>query len=64
MSARKSRTRTAVVAVELEKANAVNAVAWTARPDSGRTNGLATLVLCNVAQPKLLWHRISPFSKA
>eukprot|EP00965_Chrysotila_dentata_P085648 2825480-Pleurochrysis_carterae.AAC.1 len=48
MSAGKSRTRTAVVAAELEEANAVNAVARTARLDSRRANGLATLVLCNV----------------
>eukprot|EP00965_Chrysotila_dentata_P156676 5176516-Pleurochrysis_carterae.AAC.1 len=49
MSARKSRTRAAVVAAELEEANAIDAVAWPARLDSRRTNGLATLVLCSVA---------------
>eukprot|EP00965_Chrysotila_dentata_P125826 4158841-Pleurochrysis_carterae.AAC.1 len=43
MSARKSRTRAAVVAAELQEANAVAAVAWTARLDSRRANGLATL---------------------
>eukprot|EP00965_Chrysotila_dentata_P132428 4378976-Pleurochrysis_carterae.AAC.3 len=47
--ARKGRTRAAVVAAELEEANAVDAVAWTARLDSRRANGLATLVLSNVA---------------
>eukprot|EP00965_Chrysotila_dentata_P060325 1999470-Pleurochrysis_carterae.AAC.1 len=44
MSARKSRTRAAVIiAAELEEANAVDAVAWPARLDSRWANGLATL---------------------
>eukprot|EP00965_Chrysotila_dentata_P093534 3090143-Pleurochrysis_carterae.AAC.1 len=49
MSARKSRTRAAVVAAELEEANAVDAIAWPARLDCRRANGLSTLVFCNVA---------------
>eukprot|EP00965_Chrysotila_dentata_P041603 1379526-Pleurochrysis_carterae.AAC.1 len=49
MSARKRRTRAAVVAAELEEANAVDSIAWPARLDRRRANGLATLVLCNVA---------------
>eukprot|EP00965_Chrysotila_dentata_P035794 1191254-Pleurochrysis_carterae.AAC.1 len=65
MSARKSRTRAAVVAAELQEANAVDAIAWPAGLDSRRANRLATLVLCNVApQPRQLWHRISTFSEA
>eukprot|EP00965_Chrysotila_dentata_P030380 1011082-Pleurochrysis_carterae.AAC.1 len=49
MSARKSRTRAAVVAAGLGGANAFDAIAWPARLDSRRANGLATRVLCNVA---------------
>eukprot|EP00965_Chrysotila_dentata_P097721 3230985-Pleurochrysis_carterae.AAC.1 len=49
MSARKSRTRAAVVAAELEEANTVDAVAWPARLDRRWANGLDTLVRCNVA---------------
>eukprot|EP00965_Chrysotila_dentata_P059688 1980066-Pleurochrysis_carterae.AAC.1 len=49
MSARKSRTRAAVDAAELEEANAVDAISWPARLESRRANGLSTLVLCNVA---------------
>eukprot|EP00965_Chrysotila_dentata_P014090 467665-Pleurochrysis_carterae.AAC.1 len=64
MSARKSRTRAAVVAAELEEANAVDAIAWPARLDSRWANRLATLVLCVWPQPRQLWHRISPFSEA
>eukprot|EP00965_Chrysotila_dentata_P059138 1962927-Pleurochrysis_carterae.AAC.1 len=41
MSARKSRTRAAVVAAELKESNAVDAVAWPARLDSRWANGLA-----------------------
>eukprot|EP00965_Chrysotila_dentata_P035729 1189593-Pleurochrysis_carterae.AAC.1 len=52
MSARKSRSRAAVVAAELEEANAVDANAWPARLNSRRTNELAALVLCNVALAK------------
>eukprot|EP00965_Chrysotila_dentata_P089953 2969289-Pleurochrysis_carterae.AAC.1 len=49
MSARKNRTRAAVVAAELEEAKAYGAIAWPARLDSRRADGLATLVFCNVA---------------
>eukprot|EP00965_Chrysotila_dentata_P151059 4992388-Pleurochrysis_carterae.AAC.1 len=49
MSARKSRMRAAVVAAELQEANAVDAIAWPARLGSRRANGLATLALCNVS---------------
>eukprot|EP00965_Chrysotila_dentata_P102649 3388821-Pleurochrysis_carterae.AAC.1 len=52
MPARKKRRRAAVVAAELEEANDVDAIDWLARLDSKRANGLATLVLCNVAPAK------------
>eukprot|EP00965_Chrysotila_dentata_P083582 2757685-Pleurochrysis_carterae.AAC.1 len=57
VSARKSRTRAAIVASELEEANAVAAVAWTAGFDSRRANRLirrATPVLSNVAPAKTI----------
>eukprot|EP00965_Chrysotila_dentata_P022686 751497-Pleurochrysis_carterae.AAC.1 len=59
MSARKSRTSAAVVAAELQEANVVDAIAWPARLDSGRANGLATLVLCNVSPAETFQSRRS-----
>eukprot|EP00965_Chrysotila_dentata_P104377 3446726-Pleurochrysis_carterae.AAC.1 len=43
MSAGKGRTRAAGAAAQLQEAHVLNAVAWTARLDSRRANGLATL---------------------
>eukprot|EP00965_Chrysotila_dentata_P023006 762349-Pleurochrysis_carterae.AAC.1 len=67
MSARKSRTRAAVLAAELKEANAVDAVTWLAglqavAPD-GQT-GLPLLSFATWPQLRQLWHRTSPFSEA
>eukprot|EP00965_Chrysotila_dentata_P009528 310245-Pleurochrysis_carterae.AAC.1 len=61
MSARKSRTRAAVVAAELD---AVDAVAWPAGLDSRWATGLPLLSFATWPQPSQLWQRISAFSEA
>eukprot|EP00965_Chrysotila_dentata_P164591 5433625-Pleurochrysis_carterae.AAC.1 len=64
MSARKSRTRAAVVAAELEKRKpSMQSPGGQGLTADGKM-GLPLLSLATWPQPRQLWHRISPFSEA
>eukprot|EP00965_Chrysotila_dentata_P067297 2227296-Pleurochrysis_carterae.AAC.1 len=66
MSVRKSRTRAAVVAAELQNLKRTPSIQSPGRRGltaDGQT-GLPLLSLATWPQPRQLWHRISPFSEA